>query len=614
MCGIIGYAGLDNATPLLMEGLKSLEYRGYDSAGLAVCGSNGHISITRRAGRVELLGSALEMEPVTGNTGIAHTRWATHGEVNDTNAHPHAGANGGVAIVHNGIVENYLELREELAAQGSQFTSDTDSEVLAHLVAARIADGDTLTQAVASTAKRIRGAAAVVAMSISEPGTIVGMRLGNAGGIVIGFGDRANMLASDLIALLPHTNRVAYLESGEIVTVTASGVCFCTLDGTAVIKEPMITEKDFEAAKKGAFPHFMSKEIAEQSEAVTAAMRRRLDFNKATVELENFPINERDLANINRVVLTGMGTSLHSAMVGASQIETLARLPAVAENSSELRYREPVLDERTMVIAITQSGETADTLAAMELARDAGARLFTIVEAEGTQATRLAEYTLPIRAGQEIGVAATKTMTATMVVLLQLALYLGARRGSVSREAEHEAVRALSSLPSLVSHVLEQEDKVKAIAGHLTEFDHLLYLGRGAQYPVAMEGALKMKEVAYIHAEGYAAGEMKHGVNALISKSMPTIVTAPQGPLYEKMLSNINEVKARGGEVIAVATEGDRIMHELAHRVIEVPDVHRLLQPILTVVPMQQLAYHAAVALGLDPDKPRNLAKTVTVE
>jgi len=614
MCGIIAYAGSKQAAPILLDGLRSLEYRGYDSAGIAVLHPDGPIDVVKRPGRVGDLAADLESAGLRGSVGIGHTRWATHGEVNEVNAHPHTSARGDVAIVHNGIVENYVELRQELADAGCPFRSATDSEVIAHLIARHVEDGAPLEEAVRRMAHRIRGAAAVVAACAREPDKLVGLRLGNAGGIVAGFAKGANLLSSDLLALLPHTTSVAYVESGEIAVVTPDSIHFIDLDGNRVQKEPVAADRTREAAQKGEHPHFMAKEIAEQPEAVRSAMRRRVDFETGQVHLPELPLSVADVRSLNRVLLIGMGTSLHAAMAGAHYMEALTRIPAAADNASELRYRDPVLDERTLVISITQSGETADTLAAMELAAGKGARLLTLVEAEGTQATRLAEGTLPIRAGQEIGVAATKTLMNTLVVLVELALHLAAQRGTLSPDAQRAAVDELARLPGLLGDLLQLDGVYEALTNRVKGREHLLYLGRGRMHPIAMEGALKMKEIAYIHAEGYAAGEMKHGVNALISNDMPTIALAPAGPLYEKMLSNVNEVKARGGEVIAFATEGDTVMSTVADQVVYLPEASDLIMPMLALLPLQMLAYRAAVALGHDPDKPRNLAKTVTVE
>lgn len=620
MCGIFGYTGKEPAAPLLVGGLKLLEYRGYDSAGIAVTnghGGTGTISLTRRAGgtdSVARLSAAVdELEP-GGCIGIAHTRWATHGKVAERNAHPHSGTDGKVAIVHNGIVENYLELKSELAADGYTFSSETDSEVIAHLVSRELERGADLAKAVSEAMKRVEGAAAIVATSATEPEKLVAARLGNAGGIVIGAADGAHMIASDIIALLPHTNRIGYLESGQVITITPECCNVTDLDGNPTSIEFMTSSRSADQAAKGRFPHFMAKEIAEQPDSVTAAMRQRVDLAEGRIHLPEFDLTPEQAQVINRAVFIGMGTSLHAGMHGSAAVEQLARIPAYAENASEFRYRNPVLDDQTLVVSVTQSGETADTLAAMELARDSGSRLVTAVEAEGTQATRLAHVTLPVRCGQEIGVAATKTMIATMVTLTLMATRLASLRGNLSEEKEGEIARALSSLPSLVGTALERVEPIKKIAQDLTKYHHLLYLGRGAQFPVAMEGALKMKEIAYIHAEGYAAGEMKHGVNALISEEMPTIAFAPRDAMFDKMVSNVNEVKSRGGRVIAVTTDGDTVMESIADDALYVPQTHPLLQPILNIIPMQMLAYHTSVALGVDPDKPRNLAKTVTVE
>ena len=626
MCGIFAYAGTENAVPFLIDGLRSVEYRGYDSAGIAVIGGDGKIQIARRGdhkaslenlaaavGKGHLPGVASGM---AGLVGIGHTRWATHGEVNQKNAHPHASSDGSVAIAHNGIIENFLELKDELVDSGIEFKSDTDSEVFAHLVGRGVANGSSLRESVVGAARRIKGNAAVVALSALEPDTVVGLRVGNAGGIVIGTSAKtdASVMASDTIALLPFTNEVIYLEPGEIVEIERGVIRLFDLEGTPIDRELVRVNQNFEAAKKGKYPDFMSKEIAEQPDAIQGALRGRADFAAGTLDLPEITLTRDQINAIDRVVLTGMGTSLHAGMFGASVIESLTRIPAVAENSSELRYRNPVLGPNTLVVAVTQSGETADTLAAMEQARQAGSPQVVVLEMEGSQATRIADFTLPVRAGQEIGVASTKTMIASMTTLLELAVFLAQSRGAIDSEQVKKIVEMLAELPSLVASVLDIDGKITSLAERLSGFSDLLYLGRGAQLPIALEGALKMKELAYIHAEGYAAGEMKHGVNALLGPEMATVVCAPKNDLYEKMLSNISEVKARGSEVAAIATEGDDIVGRLADHVIHVPDCPGLLQPFLTVVPLQMLAYRTALVLGRDPDKPRNLAKTVTVE
>jgi len=626
LCGIFAYAGTENAVPFLIDGLRSVEYRGYDSAGIAVIGGDGKIQIARRGdhkaslenlaatvGKGHLPGVASGM---AGLVGIGHTRWATHGEVNQKNAHPHSSSDGLVAIAHNGIIENFLELKDELVDSGIEFKSDTDSEVFAHLVGRGVANGSSLRESVVGAARRIKGNAAVVALSALEPDTVVGLRVGNAGGIVIGTSAKtdASVMASDTIALLPFTNEVIYLEPGEIVEIERGVIRLFDLEGTPIDREPVRVNQNFEAAKKGKYPDFMSKEIAEQPDAIQGALRGRADFAAGTLDLPEITLTRDQINAIDRVVLTGMGTSLHAGMFGASVIESLTRIPAVAENSSELRYRNPVLGPNTLVVAVTQSGETADTLAAMEQARQAGSPQVVVLELEGSQATRIADFTLPVRAGRAIGVASTKTMIASMTTLLELAVFLAQSRGAIDSEQVKKIVEMLAELPSLVASVLDIDGKITSLAERLSGFSDLLYLGRGAQLPIALEGALKMKELAYIHAEGYAAGEMKHGVNALLGPEMATVVCAPKNDLYEKMLSNISEVKARGSEVAAIATEGDDTVGRLADHVIHVPDCPGLLQPFLTVVPLQILAYRTALVLGRDPDKPRNLAKTVTVE
>ncbi|MDA1281305.1 MAG: glutamine--fructose-6-phosphate transaminase (isomerizing) [Chloroflexi bacterium] len=618
MCGIIAYAGTEPATPILVAGLRTLEYRGYDSAGIGVQNGSSRITITRALG-VDQLSEAVAGMASNGETaptvGIAHTRWATHGGVTIANAHPHTSADGRVAVVHNGIVENYLELRDELSDAGYLFDSETDSEVIAHLIARCLESGESLADAARCAGRHIKGASSFVVTCADLTGVIVGVRLGNAGGIVVGVGDGFNLLASDVLAILPHTDRVVYLRSGEVVTITPAEAAFTDLDGAALDRPPFRTGRSFEAAAKGEHPHFMAKEIAEQPEAASAAMRRRVDFEGGTVDLPDVPYSDDEIRSIDRVIVSGMGTSLHAGMYGAQMIEAIAGIPAHAENASELRYRTVSLNERTLVISITQSGETADTLAAMELATAAGAKQLALVEAEGTQATLVADGTLYLHAGQEIGVASTKTMLCSLTVLYQLAVYLGIRRGALLPERANRLVSDLSRLPGLVAEMIDDGGRCLRLANEmLMRRDHLLYLGRGALHPMAMEGALKMKEIAYIHAEGYPAGEMKHGAIALISEGMPTIALAPQGTLYDKMLGNVNEVKARGGEVIALATVGDRAMPGLADEVLWLPEAPEWIVPMLSLVPMQQLAYHTSVALGLNPDKPRNLAKSVTVE
>jgi len=617
MCGIFAYAGSENAVPLLIDGLRSVEYRGYDSAGISVIDESGSIQTVKRGDHkssLENLAEAVSSGKLSGQVGIGHTRWATHGVVNQKNSHPHSSSDGTVSIAHNGIIENFLELKDELIDSGIEFKSETDSEVLAHLIGNAVESGSSLREAVIGAASRIRGNTAVVAVSAAEPGIAVGLRVGNAGGIVIGKNDSAAVMASDTIALLPYINEVIYLEPGEVVEIERGVIRLFNLEGSVIERESVVTAQNFEAAQKGNHPHFMSKEIAEQPEAIQGALRGRADFAAGTLDIPEITLTRDQIKSIDRIILTGMGTAYNTALYGASVIESLARIPATAQNSSELRYSNPVLNSNTLVIAVTQSGETADTLAAMEHARQAGSPVGVVVEFEGSQATRIADFTLPVRAGQEIGVASTKTMIASMTTLLQLAVSLGQIRGILDADRVKQIVGQLAELPSLVATTLELDGEITPLAERLATFGDLLYLGRGDQVPIALEGALKMKELAYIHAEGNPAGEMKHGMNALLGSDMATIVCAPKNGLYEKMLSNISEVKARGGEVAAIVTEGDDVVERIADHMIQVPDSPEILQPFMTLIPMQILAYRTALALGRDPDKPRNLAKTVTVE
>ena len=614
MCGIIGYTGRQPAAPILLEGLARLEYRGYDSAGIAVFGGDGEPVVRKSSGKLANLRDALSSGLPEGTTGMGHTRWATHGAPTDPNAHPHADCQNDVIVVHNGIVENYLELRADLIAEGHAFVSQTDSECIPHLVESYLAQGCTLEEAVRNTAGRVRGAHAVVAACRREPGKLVALRLGNAGGIVVGYGDNDMYLASDLPALLPYTRTVAYLSGGELVEVTEDSARYSRTDGTPVEKPTSDMPYDEFSAVKGEFKHFMLKEINEQPEAIINTLRGTVSFDTSSVTLDDLPLSDQEIREINRVILVGMGTSLHAAMVGRHWMEALARIPSEADNSSEFRYRDPIIDGRTLVVSVCQSGETADTLAAMEEASRKGARQITLCNYEGTQTTRIADWTLPIRAGLEIGVAASKTFVCSLTALYLLALHLGSRRGSLTADKEHELVQELAHLPQLMGGLLSNQDQYAALAKRLATHSSFLYLGRGINYPLAMEGALKLKEISYIHAEGYPAGEMKHGPISLIDESMPVVALIPEDPLYEKMLSNVNEVNARGGRIVAVATEGDADIADKAEDVIYIPKASSLVTPILMAVPMQLLAYHMAVRRGCDVDQPRNLAKSVTVE
>ena len=614
MCGIIGYTGNRPAGPILLEGLHTLEYRGYDSAGIAVIGSNGAPAVRKSQGKLAALTATLSDGMPEGTNGVGHTRWATHGGPSDLNAHPHTDCNNQIAVVHNGIVENFLELRKELEAAGHVFTSQTDSECIPHLIESYVHQGDALLDATRKTAARLRGAHAIVVACQKEPGKLVALRLGNAGGIVVGYGRDEMLLASDLPALLPHTSKVVYLAAGEVVSATGKQVEYSDLDGTPLKKVAAKVPYDAVSSAKGQYKHFMLKEISEQPESVIDTMRGRVSFDSHTIDLEDFPLSDEEIRGIQKVVFVGMGTALHAAMVARSWTETLARIPAEVDNSSEFRYRDPVIDEKTLVVSVSQSGETADTLAAMEQATLRGARQITICNYEGTQTTRVAEGTLLIRAGLEISVASSKAFMCSLTALYLLAIYLGIKRGTLSKQRVELLVKELAHLPEMLGSLISDHDQYEDLAQVYSRYSNFLFLGRGIHHPLAMEGALKLKEISYIHAEGYPAGEMKHGPISLIDEGMPIVALTPMDDLYEKMLSNVNEAKARGGMVVAVATAGDDEIAAIADRVVYIPKASPMISPMLLAVPMQLLAYHIAVRRGCDIDQPRNLAKSVTVE
>ena len=613
MCGIVAYIGPRDAAPILLDGLRRLEYRGYDSAGIAVL-QGGKIAVRRKAGKLANLVRAVQAHPVHGEVGIGHTRWATHGEPSDRNAHPHASSSGEIVVVHNGIVENFLELREELADEGVTFASDTDTEVIAQLIELYAGGGTPLFEAVRRAVGRLRGAHGIVVISAREPDRIVAARLGNAGGVTIGAGEGEMFVASDMPALLDHTRRMAFLESGQIALVTRTGYSVETLDGKPVESALQTVDWVAPAAEKGNYPHFMLKEIHEQVRSLGDTMAGRVDFEQGEVFLPTLKIDSAAARRIRRVVLTACGTASHAAMVGRILIERRARIPAEVDIASEFRYRDPILDDRTAVIAISQSGETADTLAAMEEAKRKGALLWSIVNVVGSQAMRMADGYLSMQTGPEIGVASTKAFTAPLVDLFLLGILLGRLRGTLPAAERRKRVAELRRLPGLVGECLAREASLAGPAAALKDVTHCLYLGRGSNMPIAYEGALKLKEISYIHAEAYPAGEMKHGPIALVDKSMPVIALAPRDPWYEKMLSQIEQTKARGGMVIAVCTDGDDRIPAKVDYAIPIPDVSWTLSPVLTIIPLQLLAYQVAVLRGCDVDQPRNLAKSVTVE
>lgn len=615
MCGIVGYAGDRPAIPVLLGALKDLEYRGYDSAGIAVLDPTGAgLRITKRQGKITNLENALDGTAGQATTGIGHTRWATHGKPSDQNAHPHISCNGEAVVIHNGIVENYAELRAELVAAGHTFRSETDTETIAHLLEDRLKAGDGLLEALRRVAPRLEGSQAIVAMAESEPGAMVAARLGNAGGVVIGYGNHEMILASDLAAVLPFTQEVAFLADQQLARVDRAGASFIEVGGSPVDLPRKRIPIDPVSALKGEYQHFMLKEVMEQPEALSDTIWSLGTLDPAELYLDDLGTARDRLAAVERVVLIGMGTSLHAAMLGQRYIEALAGVPAETDNASEFRYRDPVVGPGTLVISVSQSGETVDVLEAMNVARAKGALQITICNTEGAQTTRVADGTVYTRAGLERGVASTKCFTASVAALYVLALGMGLARGKLSREELQRHMNDLARLPEAVARTLRDAPVCEREAQRFETAGHILFLGRGMAFPAAMEGALKMKEISYIHAEGYAAGEMKHGPIALIDADFPTIAIATRHALRAKIVSNIEQVQARGGSVLAIVTEGDDQIVSLADSAIAIPEVAEFLEPIVASVPLQLLSYYVAVQRGCDVDQPRNLAKTVTVE
>ncbi len=613
MCGIVGYVGSRQAAPFVVDGLNRLAYRGYDSAGLAVIGEHG-LSLRRSVGKLENLSRLLENNPAPGSIGIGHTRWATHGAVTEANTHPHTDCAGQVVVIQNGIVENYLELKHALAAEGHIFRSQTDTEVIAHLVEKHLAAGADLPTAVRLALAALRGANAVVVLATHFPDQIVAARLGNAGGVTVGLGDGETFVASDMPAILEHTQRVVYLEDREMAVLSRDGARYLRLDGTPLAKKVEHVAWDPVAAARGPYRHFMEKEIYEQPRSVIDVLRGRVDFEAAEVKLDELPFSLDQLRSIRRIHTVACGTAWHAGLLGKYMIERLARVPVEVDYGSEFRYRDPLIEEGDLVLAISQSGETVDTLAAMEEARAKNAPTLAIVNAIGSQAARLADGVIYLHAGPEIGVASTKAFTSMLVAQYLLAIYLGQARGTVGPGERSELLQHLAELPNLVGEVLQAGGPYQELAERYQRCHDFLFLGRGINYPVALEGALKLKEISYIHAEGYPAGEMKHGPIALIDSQVPVVAIVGRDHVREKMLSNIEQVKARGGAVIAVAGPEDAEAAAKADHVVPVPQLSPLLAPVLNVLPLQLLAYHMAVQRGCDVDQPRNLAKSVTVE
>jgi glucosamine--fructose-6-phosphate aminotransferase (isomerizing) len=613
MCGIVGYIGPQNATPIILGGLKRLEYRGYDSAGIAVL-ENSHIELRRDAGKLNRLETMVDKQPLSGNLGIGHTRWATHGEPNARNAHPHMGSTGNVVIVHNGIVENYIELRDELEAEGVEFKSETDTEVIVHLVERYLSVESDIEQAASQAFRHLEGHQGVVLFSALHPDRIVAARMGNAGGVVIGFGEEEMYIASDLPAILEHTRDVVFLESGQMAVVSAAGLDLTDLERSQLDFDIETVAWDPVAAEKGEYRHFMQKEIHEQGRALTDTISGRVDFEKGDVQLETLNLTPEFAKEIEKIFAIACGTAGYAAMVGKILIEKIARIPVEFDIASEFRYRDPLVNEKSVVLAISQSGETADTLAAMTEGKERGATLWSIINVIGSQGMRIADGYISMQTGPEIGVASTKAYTAPLIDLYMLAVLLGEYRGELSKKERIEMLNQLRHVPAWAGEALERDDEVLEVAKTLKDITHCLYLGRGIHTATAYEGALKLKEISYIHAEGYPAGEMKHGPIALVDEEMPVIAIATKDPWYEKMISQIEQAKARGGRVIAVATEGDELIEKIADEVLWVPEMPWMLSPAITIIPLQMLAYHIASLRGLDVDQPRNLAKSVTVE
>ncbi len=610
MCGIIGYIGNNSAMPILIEGLKRLEYRGYDSAGVAIM-ENGHLTVEKTKGKISQLEGLINGKKWKGTIGMAHTRWATHGEPNTENAHPHTDCTGDIAISHNGIIENYSILKQQLIKEGHQFTTQTDSEVIAHMVEKFYKATKSLEEAVRLTVSQLEGTYGLVIMSKKEPDKIIGVRNGSP--LIIGIASDENFLASDVSAILKHTQKVIYLDDHEMVTVKRDGFMTKTIDNVQTNKQVHQVDWDLEMIEKGGYDHFMLKEIHEQPETITNAMRGRLVYDEGIAKLGGLNMTDDELRATKRIMILGCGTSWHSGLIGEYIIEEHARIPVEVEYASEFRYRNPIIEPGTVTLAISQSGETIDTLEAMREAKRRGSRVLGVSNVVGSTIARESEGGVYIHAGPEIGVASTKAFTSQITVLSLLALLLGRLRVMSKREGQ-EQIEHLQRLPSQVQQILDAEEQIKEIAQAYCNDTNFLYLGRGANFPVALEGALKLKEISYIHAEGYPAAEMKHGPIALIDKNMPVVVICPKDNAYHKILGNIAEVKARRGRIIVICNQGDDEVAEMADHVITIPQTLDFLYPILTVIPLQLLAYHIAVLRGCDVDQPRNLAKSVTVE
>lgn len=615
MCGIVAYLGQKDAQPLMLEGLYQLEYRGYDSSGMAVLNGSG-LQIVKKKGRIQILDNALQVHPAPGKIGVSHTRWATHGEPSDINAHPHTDASGRLALVHNGVIENYQVLKKRLASSGHQFQSQTDTEVLAHLIGEHYdqlpaQEPARLEKAVKFALREVNGTYGIAVVHADHPQTLVGARRGSP--LVLGIGEHEHFLTSDVAAIVAHTQKVVYLNDYDIVTIEGAAFQISSLTNRTVGFEVSEVDMAEASADLNGFPHYLFKEIFEQPQVVRNACRGRLNFEESTAKLGGFNMTTQELREIDRVLITACGTALHAGMVGEHLIETLARIPAEVDYASEFRYRNCPMDRNTLVLVVSQSGETADTLAALREARRKGYRVLGICNRVGSTIARESDGGVYLHAGTEIGVAATKTFSAQLMVFVLISLMLGRMR-HLSPMQGKQLLDAIEKLPDQIQQIIGQSDAIRAIAEKYKNSKNMLYMGRQMQFPIALEGALKMKEITYIHAEGYPSAELKHGPIALIDEQTPSVFICPRDSVYDKNISNLQEVKARRGPVIAIATEGDEEIRRMADEVVYIPAAPEPLLPNLTVLPLQLLSYHMAALLGRDVDKPRNLAKSVTVE
>ncbi|WP_409343377.1 glutamine--fructose-6-phosphate transaminase (isomerizing) [Paenibacillus sp. MBLB4367] len=609
MCGIVGYVGKRDSQDILIDGLKKLEYRGYDSAGIAVHTANG-LEVKKAKGRLAVLESQLSGTPLRGTIGIGHTRWATHGKPSDVNSHPHTDNSQKFSVVHNGIIENYIALKEELIEQGVQFVSETDTEVISHLIAS-LYEGD-IVKAVQKAVKRMNGAFALGVLTEYEPNKLVAVRL--ASPLIIGVGQEENFIGSDIPAILEHTRNVYILNDGEMAALTQDGVELMTIEGNFISREMFHVDWDIVTAEKAGFDHFMLKEIHEQPKAYRDTMGSRISAEGDRVELKEIGMSAEQIRGIRNIHIVACGTAFHAGMIGKSVIEKLARIPVETDVASEYRYRSPIITSDTLAIVVSQSGETADTLAALREAKRCGARVVAITNVVGSSVAREADDVIVTWAGPEIAVASTKAYTSQLIAFYLLGLHLAQTLGTMEAADIAQTIAALKALPEQVESMLQQKDAIKQIAEDIAGHDDLFFIGRGLDYAVALEGSLKLKEISYIHSEAYAAGELKHGTLALIEEGIPVIALATQDALFEKTVSNIKEVKARGAHVLGLANEGDHELAKAVDQVFSIPRTLPLLTPALSVVPLQLLAYYASLARGNDVDKPRNLAKSVTVE